>query len=138
MRGDRLCAQAGLFAEQQKSAATRRAYRSDWRIFAVGAAVGDRYRTHRPNNLARVPSVSSLRTLGEIAACTSMLIVACSRCDRRGRCRLDALIDRHGADAPVRVIVPELIAGCPQRDSPALMERCDIRFPELRELFPAR
>jgi hypothetical protein len=36
------------------------------------------------------------------------------------------------------VIVPELTADCPQRDSSALMERCDILLPELRELFWAR
>ena len=36
----------------------------------------------------------SLRTLAEIAARTSMLTVACSRCERRGRYRLDNLIAR--------------------------------------------
>jgi len=38
----------------------------------------------------------------------------------------------------VRVIVPELIADCPHRESAVLAERCDILFPELRTLFPAR
>jgi len=42
---------------------------------------------------------------------------------------------RHGADAPVRVIVPELTADCPQSDSAALMWRCDILFPDLTSLF---
>ena len=79
--------------------------------------------------------MSDLRTLGEIAARTGLLVVACSRCERRGRYRLDNLITRHGADAGVRVIVPELTADCLQRDSVALMERCDILFPELRTLF---
>jgi len=64
------------------------------------------------------------------------LRVACSRCDRRGRDRFDNLVARHGADAAVRVIAPELTADCPQRESPALMERCDLRFPELLNLFP--
>jgi len=79
--------------------------------------------------------MSDMRTLGEIATRTDILSVACSRCDRRGRYRLDNLIARHGADAPVRVIVPQLTADCPQRESPALMERCDVLFPELRMLF---
>lgn len=57
--------------------------------------------------------------------------VACSRCDRRGRYRLDKLIASHGADAPTRIIVAELTATCPHRDSAALMERCDILFPKL-------
>ena len=41
-----------------------------------------------------------------------------------------------GADASVRVIVPGLTSDCPQRESAALMERCDILFPELLKLFP--
>jgi len=64
-----------------------------------------------------------------------MLEVACSRCERRGRYRLDNLIARHGAGAPVRVIVPELTADCPQRETVVLMERCDILFPGLGALF---
>jgi len=51
-----------------------------------------------------------------------MLTVACSRPERRGSYRLDGLIARHGADAPVRVIVSALIGDCPQRGSPAMMD----------------
>jgi len=40
--------------------------------------------------------MTDVRTLGEIAACTPMLHVACSRCERRGRYRLDTLIVRDG------------------------------------------
>ena len=82
--------------------------------------------------------MTDLRPLGAIATRTSMLQVACSRCERRGRYRLDKLIARYGADAGARVIVPELTADCPQRDSSALMERCDILFPDLLKLFPPR
>jgi hypothetical protein len=64
--------------------------------------------------------------------------VACSRCERRGRYRLDALIERHGAGAGVRVIVPELTANYPQWDAAALMQQCDILFPELMRLFRVR
>jgi hypothetical protein len=82
--------------------------------------------------------MSDLRTLGEIAGRTRMLQVACSRCDRHGRYRLDTLIARHGADAGVRITVSELTADCPRRDSDALRERCDILFPDLLRLFPPR
>jgi hypothetical protein len=71
--------------------------------------------------------VTDARTLGEIAARAAMLNVACTRCERRGRYRLDTLISRYGADAGVRVIVPELTADCPQRESVALMEA--VRHP---------
>jgi len=82
--------------------------------------------------------MADVRTLGEVASHTAMLTVACSRCGRRGRYRLDNLIARHGADAPVRVIVRALTADCPQRESVVLMERCDILFPDLLKLFPPR
>jgi hypothetical protein len=79
--------------------------------------------------------MSEVHTLAEIAARTTMLTVACSRRERRGRYRLDNLIARHGDDAGVRIIVPELTADCPQRELAALMERCDILFPDLPALF---
>jgi hypothetical protein len=46
--------------------------------------------------------------------------------------RLDKLIARHGADTPVRVIVPEQVADWPRRESAALIERCDVLCPELQ------
>jgi len=57
--------------------------------------------------------------------------------EHRGRYRLDNLIARHSVDAGERAIVPELTADCLHRDSAALMERCDILLPELRELLRA-
>lgn len=54
--------------------------------------------------------MTDLRTLGEIVTRTSKLQVACSRCERHGRYRLDTLIARHLADAGARVIVPKLTA----------------------------
>ena len=50
--------------------------------------------------------MTDVRTLGEVATRAAMLAVACSRCERRGRYRLDTLIARYGAEAGVRVIVP--------------------------------
>jgi len=52
-----------------------------------------------------------------------MHTVACSRCERRGRYRLDS------AAAPAPRLVSELTADCPQRESAALMERCAMLFP---------
>jgi hypothetical protein len=39
------------------------------------------------------------------------------------------------ADADAHVIVPTLIADCPQRESAVLAERCDIVFPGVAALF---
>jgi len=43
---------------------------------------------------------------GEIAA--RMLVVACSRSERRSRQRSESPIARHRTDAPVRITVPEI------------------------------
>lgn len=82
--------------------------------------------------------MSDLITLGEIAARTSMLEVACSRCERRGRYRLDTLIARYGAEGSARDMLPDLKADCPRRNSASLMERCDVFFPGLAKLFYVR
>jgi hypothetical protein len=37
-------------------------------------------------------------SLAEVAAHTEVLAIACSRCDRAARYRLDTLIVRHGPD----------------------------------------
>ena len=68
--------------------------------------------------------MSDVRTLDETAVRTGMPSAACSRGERRGRYRRDNLIDRHGTDAGVRIIVPDLTADCPQRGSAALAKRC--------------
>ena len=54
----------------------------------------------------RGTSLSDVRSLGEIAARTGLHTIACARCERRGRYRLDNLAAQRGADPPVRVIVP--------------------------------
>ena len=54
--------------------------------------------------------MTEVRTLDEIAARTSMLSVACSRCERRGRYRLDALI---AATVPTLACVPWSLISLP-------------------------
>src|SRR3954453_1784547 len=80
----------------------------------------------------------SLRSFAEIAAKTVVLDVACIRCPRRGRYRLDRLIEQVGADAGVRTLVPYLIADCPRATLPGIHERCDVWFPCLLALFRPR
>ena len=78
----------------------------------------------------------SIHSFAEIAAKTAVLDVACARCPRRGRYRLDRLIEQFGADAGVRTFVPYLIADCPRATLPVIHERCDVWFPCLLALFP--
>jgi len=71
-------------------------------------------------------------TLGAVAARTPVLIVACSRCDRAGRYRLDRLIARHGAGFGIPRL---LVDDCQKRASVDAYDRCGVHCPELPSLF---
>ena len=53
-------------------------------------------------------------TLGEVADRTAVLAVACSRCERAGRYRLDALIARHGPAFGIPDLLRVLSEDCPK------------------------
>jgi hypothetical protein len=86
------------------------------------------------NEEAVVVSGGSI-TLGEVAERTAALAVACSRCDRAGRYRLETLIARHGADFGVPGLLSVLSADCPKRASVSAYDLCGIHCPELPTLF---
>jgi hypothetical protein len=73
-------------------------------------------------------------TLGQLAERLSHLEVRCSRCERRGRLRLDRLIAAHGADFPGPALRTILAGDCPRRDV-SLYERCDVYFPNVPTVF---
>jgi len=59
-------------------------------------------------------------TLGEAAEHTAALTVACTRCDRAGKYRLETLIARHGADFGI----PDLLRLLSDEDLIAYLARC--------------
>jgi hypothetical protein len=76
-----------------------------------------------------------LLTLAEVAECTEMLDVACSRCSRRGRLSVRRLVAQHGPGTPLRRAVAHLNADCPNRVAHAIQARCDVYFPYLAALM---
>jgi len=65
----------------------------------------------------------------------TMLVVACRKCERRGRLRISRLIAEHGDDPPN---LKALFAhDCPRFTNPSvsIYERCGVHFPELPEWF---
>ena len=71
-------------------------------------------------------------TLGEMRAKgMTMLEVACRRCERQGRLRIERLIAEHEAE----VLDPRaaIAADCPRMRNPAasIYDRCGVHFPEL-------
>lgn len=73
-------------------------------------------------------------SLGEVAARTSHIDIACTRCDRKGRYRVAKLVARLGEDFPMTDLGAEL-ADCPRRSAAAHNERCDVFFPGLPRIM---
>ena len=55
--------------------------------------------------------------LGALRGKLSMLAVACWRCERRRRLRLDRLITEHGAEVSLPELCDRLAGDCPKRQS---------------------
>ncbi len=70
-------------------------------------------------------------TLGDLAGKITMLEVACSRYERRGRLHVARLIEQHGD-----MRLPELryiLAGdCPRAEAASISDRCSVYYPQLR------
>ena len=69
--------------------------------------------------------------LGQVAARLEYLDIACTRCDRRGRLRLNRLLVQHGADMPMPTLGRLLAADCPRLIAGRMHDVCGWRFPSL-------
>lgn len=72
--------------------------------------------------------------LGQVAARLEYLEIGCSRCDRRGRLRLDRLLAEHGPDMPMPALGRLLAADCPRLLADRMPDVCGWRFPVLSKL----
>ena len=71
-------------------------------------------------------------TLGNIQSRLPVLQVQCPRCDRYGKYRVAALIEKYGADYNLAELAGELAKGC-DRIPPDAFARCSPYFPDLVE-----
>ena len=63
-----------------------------------------------------------------------MVAATCSRCERRGRLRVDRLIEQHG-DMGLSSLCDVLVGDCPRAEAVAVGERCSVFFPQLLRLW---
>ena len=77
-----------------------------------------------------MPSLS----LAEIATSIDMFDVRCSRCDRQGRLNVARLIDLPGGETQLPDLRRLLSSDCDTANAMDY-ERCDIFFPQLRDLM---
>jgi hypothetical protein len=74
---------------------------------------------------------------GDLRGKLTMLEIACRRCDRRGRLRIDRLIAEHGERAGLPDLRVLLAADCPHIRSAEITNCCGVHFPQLPGLFAA-
>ena len=63
-----------------------------------------------------------------------VLNIECDKCRRRGRYRLDRLIERYGVDSKLFDREPE--ADCPRKQAGNLNDQCGARCPDLPKVSP--
>ncbi len=73
-------------------------------------------------------------TLDEISQHFRMLEVRCGKCTRRGSLRIDTLIDEHGLDMSLPKLRSILAGDCEHKNAARRADRCQVFYPQLREL----
>jgi hypothetical protein len=63
-----------------------------------------------------------------------VLNVECAKFDRRGRYRLDRLIEKYGIDAKLFDWSDEITADCPRKQARNLNDQCGARCPDLPKM----
>jgi hypothetical protein len=77
-------------------------------------------------------------SLGAVAARAEWLVVACRKCDRKGRLLLARLLAFYGPDFPMTELRRVLAGDCPRLlPSASINDRCDAHFPELPQIMGA-
>jgi hypothetical protein len=77
-------------------------------------------------------------TLRDVAAKTDALMVTCNRCERAMRYPLPTLIEHHGPDYTVPMLLHELSHECVRGASVSAYDLCGVHCPELSGLFLAQ
>jgi hypothetical protein len=73
-------------------------------------------------------------SLAEVATRTTHIELACTRCERHGRYRVEKLIQQFGPDFGMPDLAGEL-ASCPNRNAASPSTRCDVFYPGLGALM---
>jgi hypothetical protein len=75
-------------------------------------------------------------TLAQVAQRTEVLAVACSRCNRAGRYRIDTLIaQKNEPRFGIPALLRRLSDDCTKRASISAYDLCGVHCPELSALF---
>ncbi len=73
-------------------------------------------------------------SLNDISKRYRMLEVRCGPCTRRGRLKIDKLIDDHGRDMSLPDLRIILAGDCEHMAAARRKDQCQVFYPQLREL----
>ena len=62
------------------------------------------------------------------------IVVACTKCERRGRYRKALLIAAHGPAISLPTLLREISANCPRRAAASVYDGCGAHYPGLEQL----
>ena len=79
--------------------------------------------------------VSGSILLGDMAARTETIEIACRACPRHGLLKTDRLLADHGQAMPMPALLRLLAGDCPKLTAAHLYERCDVHCPTVSALF---
>ena len=74
-------------------------------------------------------------TFDDIAGRLDALEIECGRCPRKGRYRVDKLIEKYGRMGNLSQWLSDLPGACPKRNAFLLQDRCDVRCPDLAKVL---
>ena len=77
-------------------------------------------------------------TLSDVVEHTMILVVACSRCKREDRYKLDVLLARYGGQLSIPKLLRHLSTECSEHKSLSADDLCGVYCPELPEFFLPR
>ncbi len=78
--------------------------------------------------------VSGSLSLDDVSKRFQMLEVRCGNCTRRGRLRIDKLIDEYGRDMSLPDLRTILAGDCEHKTAARRKDQCQVFYPQLREL----
>ncbi len=84
--------------------------------------------------MAEVEPVTGSLSLDDVSKRFAILEVRCGNCARRGRLRIDKLIDRQGRDMSLPDLRAVLADDCEHKTAIRRKDQCQLFYPQLREL----
>ncbi len=78
--------------------------------------------------------VTGSLSLDDVSRRFRMLEVRCGRCPRRGRLRIDKLIDEYGREMSLPDLRAIFAGDCEHMTAARRKDQCQVFYPQLREL----